>query len=178
MTAKHKPEARPARRRWLVGGVVGAGIVALGSWWHRRRSNPSARVDRLQGLEAWVDTLLPADGELPGAIALGAHQAIEASGRRNATLGALHAAGLDWADAQARSHGAPAFAALTRAQREDVVARAQHSPEGSAPRVFFQSTLDDTFFLHYSDPRSWPALGYDGPPQPRGFPDHAQAPRT
>ncbi len=35
--------------------------------------------------------------------------------------------------------------------------------------TFFALVRDDTFEAVYGDPRSWAALGYDGPPQPRGY---------
>lgn len=75
-----------------------------------------------------------------------------------------------------RARAGRGFAALDEPGREAVVARAAEAPEGSDPRRFFEQTRIVAFFYYYSDAASWPALGYDGPPQPAGFMDYAEPP--
>jgi hypothetical protein len=49
-------------------------------------------------------------------------------------------------------------------------------PDSLARRAF-RRTRHEAFVHYYADARSWPAIGYGGPPQPDGFPDYAQPPR-
>ena len=54
------PDAHPARRRWLLGGVAGvAAIAGAGlAWWHSRvdEATPAERVDALWGLSFGTPT--------------------------------------------------------------------------------------------------------------------------
>ena len=84
--------------------------------------------------------------------------------------------GLQWLDRQARALGADAFAELPPEQREAVVGRAAAARHGTTVRNFFDASRRDVFGLYYSDPRTWPALAYAGPPQPVGFPNHTRPP--
>lgn len=171
---------RGGRRLWLVAAgtlTLAAGLAT--TWWRRQAATTTpVAAGSADTLRAWIDTLLPADGLAPGALALGVAERIAAAASGHAAYGRLLAAGQAWAEQQARESGAASFAALPAAAREALVERAERSPAGSTPRVFFQATLDDTHYHHWSDPRSWPALGYAGPPQPAGFMDHDRAPRT
>ena len=146
-------------------------------WRDGRRDRIAPMASSRSTLQAWVDLLVPADGEAPGAVALGVDRLIADAAQRNATLGALMSAGVAWADEQARRRGSTSFAALDQAGQEAIVAQAQSSASGSTPRVFFQSTLDDTLYHHYGDARSWPAVGFERAPQPIGYPDHGEPPR-
>lgn len=162
---------------WLLAGLVSGAVVTWIGWRRRPPEPPTARAfDAQPTLQAWVDTLLPAEGDAPGAVALGVPAHIAAAAASSAPMSGLLMQGLAWADEQARSLGAAGFAGASAELRARVVAIAEASPPGSVPLTFFQSTLDDTVYHHYGDPRSWPALGYDGPPQPRGFTDHTRAP--
>lgn len=162
------------RRTWAALLGLGA-ITAWGAWrWRTPPDRPA--LDEHASLRAWVDTLLPADGPMPGALALGVADRIEAAAPAGSPAAAVLAAGLGWVQQQAQARGATGLAQLDEAAREALVAQAAASPPGSAARVFFQSTLDDTLYHHYADPRSWAGLGYDGPPQPRGFTDHERPP--
>lgn len=186
-----KPPDTRARRRWLASvGVttLAAGLAA--AWWQRESATTSKPLDTPVGanrpdataplpadrLAAWVDTLLPADGAAPGALATGVAERIVVAAQANASYRELLVAGLAWANARAQRSGAASFEALPAAGRASVVAQAEAEPAGSTPRVFFQATLDDTHFHHWADPRSWAELGYPGPPQPAGFMDHAEPP--
>ncbi len=167
---------RFSRRRAFAALSMSTLVVALGAWWRRARAPTPAAAAPTPTLHAWVDTLVPAEGAEPGAVALGVVERIRAGGRQNPAYGRLLDAGVAWADAQAQHRRGVDFGALDETERDAIVAAAAAAAAGSTPRVFFQATLDDTQYHHYGDPRSWPALGYDGPPQPRGFFDHAMAP--
>lgn len=158
--------------------MLGLGVFTGWGAWRWRAIPAPAALDERASLRAWVDTLLPADGPVPGALAVGVADRIEAAAAPGSHAAALLSAGLAWVQAQAVARGASGLAQLDEAAREAIVAQAAASTPGSAARVFFQSTLDDTLYHHYADPRSWAGLDYDGPPQPRGFPEHEHAPRT
>jgi len=44
-------------------------------------------------------------------------------------------------------------------------------------RLFFNQFRNLVIKLYYSDPAAWRDLSYDGPPQPKGFMDYADAPK-
>lgn len=178
--------ALPRRRVVAAGTATLAGSLAAA--WARQAvaaaagpaapavAGPGAAPDR-DALRAWVDTLLPAEGAAPGALATGVAERIAAAAQSNGAYGRLLVAGLAWADAEARRDGVARFAALPAGGREAIVSRAEAAPAGTTPRTFFQATLDDVHYHHWADPRSWPALGYAGPPQPAGFMDHGEPPQ-
>jgi hypothetical protein len=135
---------------------------------------------RPRGVEAlglFLDTLLPAD-DTPSATALGVDSLLLEQARGDAELEHLIALGCERLDEAARRRGKPGFARLDARAREDVVAEAEKAPIGSVPSAFFHILRHHAFGHYYADARTWIALGYAGPPQPRGFPDFAQPPPT
>ncbi len=42
--------------------------------------------------------------------------------------------------------------------------------------TFFNILKDDVFEAFYTSPQAWKMLGYDGPPQPWGYPDYQKCP--
>lgn len=166
-------------RRRILTLAGGALLAALISWWPRRKpSTPLAMASRHADLRAWVDTLLPAEPDFPGGLALGVAERIAATIEREPAYAKLTREAWAWLDARTRETGEPDFAELPASRRHDLVAEAAASALGSTPRTFFQATLDDALFHAYADARAWVGLGYDGPPQPIGFPDHATAPKA
>jgi len=165
---------RFTRRNFL--GLAGVTLLAaLGAWWSRK---PAPHLSPDANLLAWVDTLVPAESNFPGALALGVAERITAAIARDPQYAKLGREALHWIDTRAREHGNASFADLPEARRQNIVAAAAASPGGSIPRTFFQATLDDALFHTYADPRAWVGLGYAGPPQPVGFPDHAAKPKS
>jgi hypothetical protein len=132
----------------------------------------------LRCLKAWVDTLLPADADSPGAGELEVHSSIADKATSNPKHLKLVRAGCRWLDQQARGHAKAVFAELDEQAREALVRQAENSAPKSLPRVFFQYTREDAFRFYYARPESWAMLDYPGPPQPRGFPDYTQPPRV
>lgn len=166
------------RRRILI-LAVGALLASLLSWWPRRkRPMPATATSRQADLRAWVDTLLPVEPDFPGGLALGVAEQIAAAIEREPAYAKLAREAWAWLDARTRETGEPDFAELPASRRHDLVAEAAASAPGSTPRTFFQATLDDALFHVYANPRAWVGLGYAGPPQPIGFPDHSAAPKA
>ena len=162
------------RRRWLQ-------FVSTLLVWLRGTAVAAVITDRrvpdaaqLTAFAPFLDTLLPADAT-PSATGLGIDSHLLAV-HRKAGSAQLLADGCAWLDGQARALGKSGFAALPEAQREAIVGRAATAAPGSLPNVFFQRMRRDAMRAYYALPASWAALGYRGPPQPRGFPDHARAP--
>jgi len=130
--------------------------------------------DPLVGLGAWLDTLIPADAA-PSATSLGIDAAIVSAADDEASKRLL-TAGCRWLQQQASARGGAAFAELTDADREAIAHAASIAAPHSLPRVFFDATWSFATTRYYSQPASWASLGYAGPPQPAGFPDHDRPP--
>ncbi len=145
--------------------------------------------------------IVPDEENIPGAGALQAATTIEQRIHGHQSMERRYRQGLRWLDqAAARTFGrGKRFLDLTTQQQEallkqadaelsrrldpavNVMERAWRKYDilyndlfglGSGV-TFFALARDDTFEAVYGDPRSWPALGYDGPPQPRGYWDGA-----
>ena len=129
----------------------------------------------LGALVPYLDTLIPADST-PSASQLGVDQAIIGIARQQPRMARLVALGCAWLDQQAAERGAADFAALPQAEREAVVALAEGSSQRSLPQAFFGFTQREAFTHYYAQPAAWAGLGFDGPPQPRGFLDFAKPP--
>ena len=123
----------------------------------------------------FLDTLLPED-ESPGATQLGVDTAILDSAANIRNMPRIIELGCAWLDQQASVLGVDGFAALDESQRVEIVTAAEQSATRSLPRVFFQAMHQLALQYYYSNPRSWPALAYAGPPQPGGFSGHDRAP--
>ena len=152
-------------------------LISIGTWWSRRRPLKSSGSSMQESLRAWVDTLLPAEPDFSGALALGVAQQVISTVEHDLVLAKLTSQALIWVDARAAEAGATGFHELSEPARSAIVAAASTSPLGSAPRTFFQATLDEALFHTYADPRAWAGLAYAGPPQPIGFLDYAVAPK-
>lgn len=125
----------------------------------------------------FLDTLLPEDVS-PSATQLGVDTAILESAPKIRNLNRLIKLGCAWLDQQAGQQGVEGFAALNEAQRVKIVVVAEQSTDRSLPKIFFQTIRLQAFRHYYSNPASWSALAYAGPPQPVGFPGHDRAPGT
>jgi hypothetical protein len=129
----------------------------------------------LVALPAWLDTLIPAD-ETPSATQLGINADSFAREPQGSSMLRPLQLGCAWLDAEARKLGAAEFSALDPAGRERVAGTAAASPSRTVQRAFFELTQRVAFAQYYARPESWPGLGYSGPPQPAGYPDHAERP--
>jgi hypothetical protein len=174
----HQPDDQqtPARRAFmrmlLVLTTALPARLALASPTHMT----SQRVS-LSALAPYLDTLIPADST-PSASQLGTDQAIIDLARRRDRSARLLGLGCAWLDQQASKRGAEDFAALPQAERNAIVALAEGSPRYSLPKTFFAFTQQQAFSHYYAQPAAWQGLGFDGPPQPVGFPDFAKPPKS
>jgi len=158
--------ARTGLRGWLATWLVGL--------WHPP-ATAAAAWERT--LPACLDALIPADGDNPGALQLGVPQRLAAAAAQDRGYADMLDQFSRWLDAQAKAAGAASFTDLADAERETVLRAAEAAEAGSVPRIAFARLRRDAFTSFYADPRSWPAMGYAGPPQPNGFPDYAEPPR-
>lgn len=131
--------------------------------------------DPWRALPSFLDTLMPAD-ESPSATQLGLDGAFRQLGRGR--LKPVLDTACGWLDREARRRFGREFADLPQARRDVIVAFAAGAPPKSLPFRSFQFVHKVLIRLYYARPETWPSLGFDGPPQPAGFPDHADAPTT
>ena len=75
-----------------------------------------------------------------------------------------------------RALGGVNFVGLGKDQREALVSRAAQAERKTLPREFFEHVRRRAFRNYYGQPTTWLSLGYGGPPQPNGFPDHDKPP--
>jgi hypothetical protein len=159
-------------RRRLLDAATRFGLVAwlaglAGGVWRGRGAR--AAVDE-RTFRAYLDTLIPGED---GALALGIPERLTAAGGDTDILAPF----CRWLDARAKEAGGGSFADLSTGEREAIVQAAESAaPESIANRAF-RRTRHDAFAHYYADARSWPGIGYRGPPQPDGFPDYAQPAR-
>ena len=123
---------------------------------------------------AFLDALIPEDEVSPSASQAGVDAAILSAAKGDRQLGRLVELGVGWLDAEARRSGAQAFHEMAGDRQLLLISIAERQRKGSLPRVFFENMRHQAFAYYYADPRSWAALGYEGPPQPRGFMDYQQ----
>lgn len=168
---------KTSRRRLLKFSLLGGIMAAARGVFAAPMGVTLSPPDPLKSLPAFLDTLLPEDGTSPSASALGVHHRV-VDGVRSSRGRRLMAWGCAWLDREARRQGAADFTSLPQSARDAIVARAEAAPQDRGEYIFFDSVRTDAFRHYYSNPGSWPTLGYDGPPQPVGFPDHASPPNT
>jgi hypothetical protein len=121
---------------------------------------------------AFLDLLIPEDEVSPSASQAGVDAAILAAAQEDRQLARLVELGVGWLDAEARRDGAQAFHEIAEDRQLLVVSIAERQRRGSVPKVFFENMRHQAFGHYYANPRSWPGLGYAGPPQPEGFMDY------
>ena len=126
-------------------------------------------------LAAYLDTLIPRD-QTPSAVDLGGLDHLMALSRKNKRWRLLIQLGAAWLDANAKQHFDRLFAELDTTARDQVIEHASQGKRSTLEYAFFSRTKDIVFRHYYSQAAVWPSLGYDGPPQPRGFLDYASPP--
>jgi hypothetical protein len=161
-------------RRGVLGGTLAAGVP--GPARAAVMLPDQAPKDPLAAFPAWLDTLIPAD-EAPSATALGLDAATLAEGPNKSQFLRIATLGCGWLDGEARKLGAAGFVALDQPTRDRIAEAAQNSPPRSMPWAFFNTTRAVAFAHYYARPESWAGLGISRPPQPEGYPDHADPPR-
>lgn len=163
-------------RRELLRLTLGAGLLAASGYLVKDIFRP-AELTRSEEktLAALLDTLIP-DDDVPGALQFGVAEKIQEKARGDHKYRRLVKQGCSWLEARAARLHAVNFASLGEKDRDAVLTLAMEGDADSLQRIFFQKMRSDAFYYYYSHPGSWPQLGYDGPPQPKGFPDYYAAP--
>jgi hypothetical protein len=163
------------KRRRFLGTVVTLGsflpvklLLALPV--DKRQSAASLSV-----LPAFLDILIPADIS-PSASQLNVAPDLIRRARQESGFERLLILGCAWLNEQSQTRWQKSFEELDAAQEIAIVERAEQSADRSLPRVFFYTARHFAFGIYYSHPETWVSLGYNGPPQPVGFPDHFLAP--
>ena len=169
------------RRRWLrlvAGGAMVAAIAGGLAWKYRQlrlswlpiMQHEQAMITRI------VDLLVPRD-ETPGALDLGVHRLVisELSDNRTRAKGFAEAL-LDLDRHALAEHGAE-FLELNATLQETLLLTLAAAPRRTPGGRFIRLLRYDTMRHYYARPEVWPSLGFDGPPQPRGFIDYTQPPR-
>jgi hypothetical protein len=126
----------------------------------------------LSSFTAFLDQLIPEDEWSPSASQAGVDAAIIADAQDDKELARVIELGVAWLDAEARKRGAEAFHQMSNKRQMLLVSVAERHRRGTVPRVFFANLRTQAFHHYYADPQTWAALGYAGPPQPRGFMDY------
>ncbi|MCD6672512.1 MAG: gluconate 2-dehydrogenase subunit 3 family protein [Burkholderiaceae bacterium] len=168
------------RRNWLklaASGTVlpGAGLLTLPRRL-RMRIVPITALERAV-VSRIVDLLIPTD-ETPGALRLGIDREVLADIEARRWDARWVAEAALWLDAQARADDGDDFLTLDDARQIALLQRMESAPEGGTPARVFRLLRHATMSAYYARPETWPSLGFDGPPQPAGFPGYAGPPVT
>ncbi len=108
-------------------------------------------------LRAAIDVLVPADGGMPAASAVGVVEYLERLVAGDSGLRDLLADGLRAVDAHSRrATGAP-FVALGAERQNEVLA---HFEQADSGKRFFPGLRDAVYEGYYTQPRIWKLLGY------------------
>lgn len=166
------------RRSWLKVATSSAMLPGFGLFTLPRRLRirlmPITDVER-EVVSRVVDLLIPAD-DTPGALALGIDREILAGIETRRWDARWVAEAVLWLDAQAHDDGGDDFVSLDGPRQVALLERMEAAPEGSAPARVFRTLRLLAMTSYYGRPESWPSLGFDGPPQPVGFPGYAGPP--
>ena len=163
-------------RRLFLKLSLGAGLLASSGYIFKTVLWPSqVTPDESNTLSAYLDTLIPPD-ETPGAVQLNVPGMIISKSKTDRKYRRLIKKGCGWLDAQAKYSNADRFASLDEDNRQEIVKISSEGDRGSLPGTFFERIRLDAFFFFYGTTESWKGLGYDGPPQPFGFPDYTSPP--
>jgi hypothetical protein len=165
--------AKLTRREWL--SLMLAGWLPMRSIAGITQLPLTSRVDltdsedlRLHALQAFIDTLIPADGLTPSATSLGVDKTLQNVGVKDEAYGRFLKVGCDWLNVQARGD----YSALTEESREAVVDWMEQSSQLKFPYRFFSRIRYDAMSFYYSQQESWAGLGLERPPQPVGYPGY------
>ncbi|HLT28283.1 MAG TPA: gluconate 2-dehydrogenase subunit 3 family protein [Zeimonas sp.] len=166
------------RRSWLKVTTSGALLPGIGVFALPRRLRmrlaPITDVER-SVVARIVDLLVPADNS-PGALQLGIDREVLSDIGDRGWNARWVAEAVLWLDTQAHADGGGDFLELDEARQLALLRRMETEPEGNAPARVFRLLRHATMTAYYARPETWPSLGFDGPPQPVGFPGYASPP--
>lgn len=160
-------------RRRLFKVTLGLGFLGASGAIFKSVLAPSKLSTREKAtLRAYLDTLLPPVGGTVNSN-VNVHEELLELAATDSKLTRVLRKGTSWLDKKAKELHRADFSSLGYKERESIVELAvAEQPSGSVPSVFYLSTADKAFELHYSKAESWPPIPYNGPPQPHGFLDY------
>lgn len=165
-------------RRHFFGASVAAYVTTSMTAAASQKTAPAVLSEsEFAAFTAFVDTLIPADRHSPAASELDVPRRMIETNRRQPVYLKLVRLGCRWLDRRAKAIGRTTFSALDDRRREMIVEQAARLTAKGLPNAFFRVVRHNAMVLYYSTAESWPALGYDGPPQPDGFMDYRQPPK-
>lgn len=127
-------------------------------------------------LDALVDTLVPGDADFPSGPEIGIPKRLFDLSKTIPNYPEMLGLGFRWIDETTRATHGKDFRAATRDQRDAILRAALNEPAQTLPAVFAARVRNDVMTLYYASPEVWAVLGFEGPIQPVGFPDHDKAP--
>jgi hypothetical protein len=136
----------------LAAGLAPGAAAAAG-----RAGGPRLAPADRRRLRAAVDTIVPAEGHMPAASAVGGVSYLEGMAARDAAFRALLVDGLRALDTRAREVGRRAFAESTGPQQAECMA---HVEKADAPAGFVAALRDAVYEAYYSNPKVWKLVGY------------------
>jgi hypothetical protein len=127
-------------------------LGATGSYVPAAEIHEYAVIDaaRRPTLEAWVDRLVPASGDWPGAAAVGAAGYVDAAIARAPAARPTVLLAIDRIDGLAAEAGSPSFAECPPQDRDRILAEVAADPRFEAG---FQQVLELTYEAYYRDER-------------------------
>lgn len=126
-------------------------------------------------LTSFVDLLIPRD-ETPGAVDLGIHRILLERAGQSERFRADAKKICNSLTRHAAKWGGSDFPNLAEERRASLIATLERAPTDSFEKRFFDAMRQFVFHWYYADPRSWEQLCYQGPPQPRGYPEYRDRP--
>jgi hypothetical protein len=119
---------------------------------------PSVGAAERRTLRAAADAIIPAQGPMPAASAVGAVRYVERIARTDPVLAALLLDGLRAVESQATTTQSTRFHLIGMDQQAEILARLE---KGDTPVGFFAALRDLVYEAYYTQPRIQKLLGYD-----------------
>lgn len=140
------------------------------------RSANSAPLSNEATLNALVETLLPGDIRSPSGLDTNIPERLLGLAETIPNYRDMLTLGLQWINDWTLRDSGVVFAEAAPSKRDDALKAALAEQPGTLPPVFAARVRNDAMTLYYASPVAWASLGFDGPIQPVGFPDHSAAP--
>jgi hypothetical protein len=152
--------AKKITRRAFVGTSIHLAVVAPVIHLEPiEAAQPSTRFPAVERrmLRAAIDVIIPAEGRMPAATAVGGLDYVERMAAADGKLRELLVGGMRALDAHSRTTFGVAFIAARSAQQTAAIADAEKT---DSPPGFFRTLRDAVFEAYYTQPEIWKQLGY------------------
>jgi gluconate 2-dehydrogenase subunit 3-like protein len=152
--------AKKITRRTFVGTSIHLAVVAPVIHLEPiEAAQPSAGFPAVERrmLRAAIDVIIPAEGRMPAATAVGGLDYVERMAAADGKLRELLIAGLRALDSHLRTTSGLAFVDSRPAQQTAAIT---HAEKTDSPPGFFGALRDAVFEAYYTQPEIWKQLGY------------------